>query len=102
MLCLGLGCLLLHAFTVFGTELTFELPDNDKQCFYEELEKDTKFEIDFQVSHSQGFATFPLCLQDVAKASLLLVGCYLSGLCSMLLDRKKTLTGVWFFTIIKI
>nr|XP_046236737.1 transmembrane emp24 domain-containing protein 3 [Scatophagus argus] len=49
MLCLGLGCLLLNVFVVFGTELTFELPDNDKQCFYEDLEKDTKFDIDFQV-----------------------------------------------------
>lgn len=50
MLYLGLSCLLLHVFVVFGTELTFELPDNDKQCFYEELEKDVKFDIDFQVS----------------------------------------------------
>ncbi|XP_051235409.1 transmembrane emp24 domain-containing protein 3 [Dicentrarchus labrax] len=49
MLGLGLSCLLLHVFVVFGTELTFELPDNDKQCFYEELEKDVKFDIDFQV-----------------------------------------------------
>ncbi|XP_042267732.1 transmembrane emp24 domain-containing protein 3-like [Thunnus albacares] len=49
MLYLGLSCLLLHVFVVFGTELTFELPDNDKQCFYEELEKDVKFDIDFQV-----------------------------------------------------
>ncbi|KAM8761948.1 transmembrane emp24 domain-containing protein 3 [Acanthopagrus schlegelii] len=49
MLCLGLSCLLLHVFVVFAGELTFELPDNDKQCFYQELEKDVKFEIDFQV-----------------------------------------------------
>ncbi|XP_074523211.1 transmembrane emp24 domain-containing protein 3 [Halichoeres trimaculatus] len=49
MLCLGLYCFLLHVFLVFGTELTFELPDNDKQCFYEELEKDEKFDIDYQV-----------------------------------------------------
>ncbi|XP_049418341.1 isocitrate dehydrogenase [NADP], mitochondrial-like [Epinephelus fuscoguttatus] len=49
MLFLGLSCLLLHVCVVFGTELTFELPDNDKQCFYEELEQDVKFEIDFQV-----------------------------------------------------
>ncbi|KAM3625438.1 uncharacterized protein V6R79_012010 [Siganus canaliculatus] len=49
MLHLGLSCLLLHVLVVFGTELTFELPDNDKQCFFEELEKDVKFEIDFQV-----------------------------------------------------
>ncbi|XP_023153366.1 transmembrane emp24 domain-containing protein 3 [Amphiprion ocellaris] len=52
MLQLGLSCLLLlllHVCVVFGTELSFELPDNDKQCFYEELEKDVKFDIDFQV-----------------------------------------------------
>ncbi|XP_026149183.1 transmembrane emp24 domain-containing protein 3 [Mastacembelus armatus] len=49
MLYLGLSCLLLHVFVVSGTELTFELPDNDKQCFYEELKKDVKFDIDFQV-----------------------------------------------------
>lgn len=65
MLCLGLSCLLLHVFVVFGTELTFELPDNDKQCFYEELEKDTKFEIDFQVSFSRPFHS--VCLQGAAK-----------------------------------
>ncbi|XP_029000228.1 transmembrane emp24 domain-containing protein 3 [Betta splendens] len=41
--------LLLHALVAFGTELTFELPGNDKQCFYEELEKDVKFDLDFQV-----------------------------------------------------
>jgi len=34
---------------VCGTELTFELPDNDKQCFFEELENGVKFDIDFQV-----------------------------------------------------
>uniref|UniRef100_A0A669EIX9 isocitrate dehydrogenase (NADP(+)) n=2 Tax=Oreochromis niloticus TaxID=8128 RepID=A0A669EIX9_ORENI len=50
MLYLSLTCLLLlNAFVVSGTEITFELPDNDKQCFYEELEKDVKFDIDFQV-----------------------------------------------------
>ncbi|KAI4830530.1 transmembrane emp24 domain-containing protein 3 [Pseudochaenichthys georgianus] len=49
MVYLGLSCFLLHVFVVFGSEITFELPDNDKQCFYEELEKDVKFDIDFQV-----------------------------------------------------
>ncbi|XP_005934590.1 transmembrane emp24 domain-containing protein 3 [Haplochromis burtoni] len=50
MLYLSLTCLLLlNACVVSGTEITFELPDNDKQCFYEELEKDVKFDIDFQV-----------------------------------------------------
>lgn len=32
-----------------ATELTFELPDNEKQCFYEDLEQGAKFDIDFQV-----------------------------------------------------
>ncbi|KAK5873728.1 hypothetical protein PBY51_018741 [Eleginops maclovinus] len=49
MLYLRLSCFLLHVLVVFGTELTFELPDNEKQCFYEDLEKDVKFDIDFQV-----------------------------------------------------
>ncbi|KAG7222421.1 hypothetical protein INR49_016281 [Caranx melampygus] len=48
MLYQGLSCLLLYVSAVIATELTFELPDNEKQCFYEELEKDVKFDIDFQ------------------------------------------------------
>lgn len=58
MLRLGLSCFLLHVALVFGTELTFELPDNDKQCFYEELYKDVKFDIDFQVSYLSTFLYF--------------------------------------------
>ncbi|XP_029935681.1 transmembrane emp24 domain-containing protein 3 [Myripristis murdjan] len=46
---LGLCCLLLHGILAQATELTFELPDNDKQCFYEDLENGVKFDIDFQV-----------------------------------------------------
>ncbi|CAG5853126.1 unnamed protein product [Menidia menidia] len=49
MLYFGLGCILLQVCLASGTELTFELPDNEKQCFYEELEKDVKFDLDFQV-----------------------------------------------------
>ncbi|XP_056134739.1 transmembrane emp24 domain-containing protein 3 [Lampris incognitus] len=45
----GLCFLMLHLILVTGTELTFELPDNDKQCFYEDLESGVKFELDFQV-----------------------------------------------------
>lgn len=52
MIYLWLSCLLLNVFVVFGTELTFELPDNQKQCFYEDLDKDVKFDIDFQVSQT--------------------------------------------------
>ncbi|KAF6727143.1 Transmembrane emp24 domain-containing protein 3 [Oryzias melastigma] len=49
MLRRGLTYLLLRVCAVLATELTFELPDNAKECFYEELEKDVKFDIDFQV-----------------------------------------------------
>ncbi|KAM9861089.1 transmembrane emp24 domain-containing protein 3 [Aulostomus maculatus] len=44
-----LSCLLLQVWAVFGTEFTFELPDSGKQCFYEELDKDVKFDVDYQV-----------------------------------------------------
>ncbi|XP_058485987.1 isocitrate dehydrogenase [NADP], mitochondrial-like [Solea solea] len=37
---------LLH---VFAGELTFALPDNEKLCFYEDLEKDVTFDLIFQV-----------------------------------------------------
>lgn len=49
MLRLGLSCLLLRLLVVSGSEFTFELPDNDRQCFYEELEEGTRFEIGYQV-----------------------------------------------------
>ena len=31
------------------TELTFELPDREEQCFYEEIEKDVNVIFEFQV-----------------------------------------------------
>uniref|UniRef100_A0A3Q3VVJ0 GOLD domain-containing protein n=1 Tax=Mola mola TaxID=94237 RepID=A0A3Q3VVJ0_MOLML len=34
---------------VLGTELTFELPDNAKQCFYEDITIGTKCTLEFQV-----------------------------------------------------
>lgn len=42
----------MTVYITFGacTELTFELPDNEKECFYEDLESGVKFDIDFQVS----------------------------------------------------
>ncbi|KAG5270743.1 hypothetical protein AALO_G00196120 [Alosa alosa] len=45
------GLLVLTLFIAFAvcTEFTFELPDNEKQCFYEDLESGVKFDIDFQV-----------------------------------------------------
>ena len=32
-----------------STELTFELPDREEQCFYEEIEKDINVIFEFQV-----------------------------------------------------
>lgn len=43
MLLAGLVCV------VAGVELTFELPDNAKECFYEEIEKGTASSLEFQV-----------------------------------------------------
>lgn len=34
---------------VLGSELTFELPDNAKQCFYEDIIMGTKCTLEFQV-----------------------------------------------------
>lgn len=39
-------CILSH---VFGGELTFELPDNERQCFFEQIEKGVKSTLEFQV-----------------------------------------------------
>ncbi|XP_027762167.1 transmembrane emp24 domain-containing protein 7-like isoform X2 [Empidonax traillii] len=41
--------LLLVACAVWASEITFELPDNDKQCFYEEIVQGTKCTLEFQV-----------------------------------------------------
>ncbi|EDO42051.1 predicted protein [Nematostella vectensis] len=41
---LALSCILVSC-----TELTFELEDNARQCFYEELKKDAKATLEFQV-----------------------------------------------------
>ena len=36
-------------FVVGAEELTFELPDNAKQCFYEEVDKGVKVSLEYQV-----------------------------------------------------
>lgn len=38
-----------------GTEFTFELPDRRVQCFFEDIEKDTKCIVDFQVGRENNF-----------------------------------------------
>ena len=35
----------------FAGELTFELPDNERQCFHEVIEKGVKSTIEFQVKY---------------------------------------------------
>lgn len=46
----GLFVTLLTLIAVECTELTFELEDNARQCFYEDIKKDTKGTLEFQVS----------------------------------------------------
>lgn len=46
----GLFVPLLTFITVECTELTFELEDNARQCFYEDIKKDAKATLEFQVS----------------------------------------------------
>lgn len=41
------SCLLA---TTLAVELTFELPDNARECFYEEILKNTTASLEFQVS----------------------------------------------------
>ena len=39
-----------------AVELTFELPDNAKECFFEEIEVGTDFTIEFQVLYSLAYS----------------------------------------------
>ncbi|XP_061423900.1 transmembrane emp24 domain-containing protein 7-like [Lethenteron reissneri] len=41
--------LLLHASLLCAAEVTFELKDNAKQCFYEDIDQGVKVTLDFQV-----------------------------------------------------
>jgi len=41
--------LIIHFHCVWGVELTFELPDNAKQCFHEDIRQGVKSTIEFQV-----------------------------------------------------
>lgn len=43
--------LVLSSFVFAGSvELTFELPDNAKECFYQEMKKNDSATLEFQVS----------------------------------------------------
>lgn len=56
--------LLLPVLAVYGTELTFQLAQSDKQCFYEELEKSTNFRVEFQVSYKRKRPNAEIYLQN--------------------------------------
>ena len=49
LLCIVL-LLTVYLLSVEATELTFELPDNEKQCFFEKIDKGVKSTLEFQVS----------------------------------------------------
>jgi len=51
-----LGTLLIAG----GVELTFELADNAKECFYQEIEKNVSSTLEFQVCKQ------PVCKQPLA------------------------------------
>lgn len=44
----------LAACAARASEITFELPDNAKQCFYEEIAQGTKCTLEFQVPRPEG------------------------------------------------
>lgn len=44
--------LTLLALSVSSSELTFELPDNEKLCFHEVIDKDVKCTLEYQVTTS--------------------------------------------------
>lgn len=46
--------LLLRADRPRGAELTFELPDSAKQCFYEDVALGVRFSLDYQVRRAWG------------------------------------------------
>ena len=47
---IGITLALLAISQTSGVELTFELSDNARECFYEEIEKGTSVTLEFQVS----------------------------------------------------
>ena len=51
---LVLLCVLHSPRSTSAVELTFELPDNAKECFFEVIEKDTEATLEFQVSKRLG------------------------------------------------
>jgi protein ERP2 len=44
-----LTVLLIYVYVSGGVELTFELPDNAKECFYQEIQENVSSTLEFQV-----------------------------------------------------
>lgn len=44
-----LSAFLLMSQTVLGVELTFDLPDSARDCFHEEIKKNTSVVLEYQV-----------------------------------------------------
>ncbi|XP_076250165.1 transmembrane emp24 domain-containing protein [Rhynchophorus ferrugineus] len=55
--------------STFGSELTFELPDNGKECFYQEIKVNTTATLEFQVV-TGGQYDVDVILQDPVKNML--------------------------------
>lgn len=49
----------LAACAARASEITFELPDNAKQCFYEEIAQGTKCTLEFQVAAASSSTPTP-------------------------------------------
>ena len=58
-------------------ELTFELPDNEKMCFYEEMEAGVKTTLEFQVRRYSSPTLNPTGQQDDRSFSLLSLSVHL-------------------------
>ena len=43
--------LYMSAWSSVAVEFTFELPDRDRQCFYEEIKQGTKGTLEYQVTN---------------------------------------------------
>ena len=49
MLTIYLALLYMSVWSSFAVEFTFELPDRDRQCFYEDIKQGTKGTLEYQV-----------------------------------------------------
>lgn len=47
-----ISSIILTSNSVFGTEFTFEIADNDEQCFFEVVKENVECRMDFQVKPS--------------------------------------------------